>query len=121
QLGRRPVSGLRATLLSRVPGNQVLKVEVNEKVLAVPNLPPALEGLSLVHLSDLHLSGRVDRDYFQAVVELANELQGDLLALTGDVCDAARCTEWIPETLGRLQSRFGKYFVLGNHDLKVRD
>jgi len=82
-----------------VPGNQVLKLEVNEKVLALAHLPPALEGLSLVHLSDLHFSGRVDRDYFLSVVKLANELQGDLLALTGDICDVARYVEWIPTRL----------------------
>jgi len=121
QLGRRPVSGLRATLLARVPGNQFLQLEVNEKLLAVPHLPPALEGFSLVHLSDLHFSGRVGPDYFRAVMERADRLQGDLVAITGDLCDKSHCVEWIPELLGPLESRFGKFCVLGNHDQKIRD
>jgi len=47
-VGKRPVSGLRASLLVRVPGNQPWSWKSTKKVLAVPHLPRALEGLSLV-------------------------------------------------------------------------
>jgi hypothetical protein len=73
----------------------------------------------IAHLSDLHFSGRIGKAYFQEVVRLANELQPDLVAITGDLIDKNDCIDWIPETLGRLQACYGVYFVLGNHDLWI--
>ena len=39
----------------------------------------------------------------------------DLIVITGDILEKVRCLAWIPETLGRLQARHGKFFILGNH------
>ena len=33
--------------------------------------------------------------------------------------DNTQCISWIPDTIGQLTSRFGVYFILGNHDLRV--
>ena len=66
--------------LVRLPGNQSLHLDVRERAIEVPRLPPALDGLSLVHLSDLHFTGRVGKPYFQEIVRLSNELQPDLVA-----------------------------------------
>ncbi len=103
----------------RLPGNQTLHLGLVERGLDVAGLPPALDRLALVHLSDFHFTGRVGKAYFQEVVERVNRLEPDLVAITGDLVDRAECIEWIPDTLGRLRGRFGVYFVLGNHDLKV--
>lgn len=105
--------------LTRVPGNEVLLLDVNEKTIDVPGLPLALDGLSIVHLSDLHFTGRIGREYFDEVVRLANELEPDLVAITGDLVDKARCIPWIAPTLGKLVVPHGAYYVLGNHDLRV--
>lgn len=105
--------------LAHLPGNQSLRLEVTEKALAVPRLSPALDGLSVVHLSDLHFTGRVGKAYFQDVVRLSNDLQPDLVAITGDLVDRPPYIDWIPDTLGRLRARHGVYFVLGNHDMYV--
>ena len=77
-----------------------------------------LDGLSMVHLSDLHFNGRVGKPYFQEIVRFSNQLQPDLVALTGDLIDRARCIDWIPDTLGRLTARYGVFCVLGNHDVR---
>ncbi len=58
------------------------------------------------------------KPYFQEIVRLSNELQPDLVALTGDLVDRARCIDWIPDTLSRLTARYGVYCVLGNHDVR---
>jgi hypothetical protein len=105
-------------LLVRLPGNQTLHLDLQERAIAVPRLPPALDGLSLAHLSDFHFSGRVGKPYFQEVVRLCNELRPDLALLTGDFIDRAKCLDWIPETIGRLTARSGVYFILGNHDVE---
>ena len=113
----------RASLFGRiaaaVPGNEILRLDITEKTLALPTLPAELEGLSIAHLSDFHFSGRISAAYFREVVRSVNALKPDLIAITGDIVDAARCIDWIPETLGLLTAPFGVYYVLGNHDLRV--
>ncbi len=113
--------GVKTQLQGRLPGNQILQLEVNRKQLRLPDLPAALEGLKIVHLSDLHYTGRIGLPYFEYAIEQANQLDGDLVAVTGDIVDKAAYIAWIPQTLGRLQSRYGVYSVLGNHDQRIRD
>lgn len=121
RLGSPPAVGPRTRLFCLVPGNQLWQLHVVESSIVIPELPPRLEGLSVGHWSDLHLSGRIDRGYFREVARLTNQWPLDLLALTGDVCDAACCIDWIPELFADVESRLGKYFILGNHDLRTRD
>jgi predicted MPP superfamily phosphohydrolase len=102
-----------------LPRNESLRLEVNEKVLRVPRLDPALEGLSIAHLSDLHFTGAIARRWFEEVIERVNGLEADLVAVTGDLIDKSACIDWVPYTLGRLRARHGAFFVLGNHDLRV--
>lgn len=103
--------------LARLPGNDILRLEIAERALEVARLPEALDRLTIVHLSDLHFTGRVAKPYFQEVIRQSNELDPDLVAITGDVSDFPRCIEWIPDTLARLTSRYGAYYILGNHDV----
>jgi len=121
RLGYWPIAGWRAHLFSHVPGNQIFRLNVDEEEIEIDRLPLALAGLSILHLSDFHFSPRITRDYFDQVVEIANRLQPDLIAVTGDICDVAARIEWIGPIFGKLAAPLGKYFVLGNHDLRVKD
>ncbi len=103
--------------LIHLPGNEILDLDLSERAIDVPRLPAALDGLSIVHLSDFHFTGRVGKAYFREVVRVANHARPDLIAVTGDLVDDRRCLDWIPDTLGQLTARYGVYFVLGNHDL----
>lgn len=107
--------------LARLPGNQILELHVHEKTLAIPRLPRALDGLSIVQVSDMHFTGQLKREFFEGVCAAANDLTPDLVAVTGDLVDNPDCISWIPDTLGILEGRYGAYFILGNHDLRVRD
>ena len=86
-------------------------------------LSPALDGLSICHWSDLHLSGRIDRDYFHEVVRLTNLVGADLIALTGDVCDARvvhRLDErnrWPPSRPGWASSSSSAITTCGRSDV----
>ncbi len=105
--------------LVRLPGNQILQLDMAERAIDVPRLPAALDGMSIVHLSDFHFTGRVGKTYFQEVIRHANETEPDLVAVTGDLIDFPRYIDWLPDTLGRLRARYGVFFVLGNHDRRA--
>jgi predicted MPP superfamily phosphohydrolase len=80
-------------------------------------LPAALDGLKIVQLSDLHHSPFTGTEQIERAIEMANRLEPDIVALTGDYIShdrsyAARCAEMV----GRLRARYGVYAVLGNHD-----
>ncbi len=83
----------------------------------IAGLPVDLEGFRIVQLSDLHVGPTLKRDFVERVVETANGLAPDLIALTGDVGDGfpiALREELAP--LARLAAPHGKYFVTGNHE-----
>ncbi len=65
------------------------------------------------------MSGRIERSYFEKIVEQVNAREPDLIAVTGDIMERERCMDWIPTTLGRLRADGGVYYVLGNHDRHV--
>ncbi len=118
-LGRRPCGDRLTHWLARLPGNQILQVEINDKILRVPRLPETLDGLSVVHLSDLHFSGQLSREFFEVVVEQTNRLQPDLVAITGDIVEVPECLPWLGEVLSRLDSRHGVFCILGNHERRL--
>jgi len=118
-------AGVRS-VMARLPGNDIFRVEVNERQIVLPSLPRGLDGLSILHLTDLHLNGTPGRTFFERALDLAAPLNCDLIALTGDILDRSALAEWLPATLGRLEAPLGRYFVLGNHDAldepeKIRD
>lgn len=110
---------LPTRLAAALPGNQYLSIAVQEKRLRIPRLPAELNGLRIVHLSDLHLTGRLGKPFYERIVELANAAEPDLIALTGDLVESEICWDWIPDVFGRLQAKHGVYFVFGNHDVRI--
>lgn len=111
----------RFRLVAGASLNQVLRVRLEQKELAIPGLPAGLSGLRVAHISDLHYSGRIEKSFFDAVLEAANACRPDLIAITGDLVDGEPWVDWIPSTIGRLRAKHGVYYVLGNHDLRASE
>jgi predicted MPP superfamily phosphohydrolase len=106
-------------LLSHIPLNEVLDLQVHEKRLVIPRMPTGAE-LRIAHISDLHMSGRIGPAYFERAAEEVNRLEPDFIAITGDLVDKEFCIDWLPQTLGKLRAAHGVYYVRGNHDGRVR-
>ena len=106
------------TWLAKLPRNEVLKLRVQEKEIVIPRLATVGEPIRIAHISDLHMSGRIARTYFERMADEVNALEPDLVAITGDIVEYEKCMSWIPSTLGRLRAASGVYYVLGNHDRK---
>ncbi len=121
QLQQRPAGNWRTDFASRIPTNQVFELHVEQKTLRMPRLSPALDGLTISHLSDLHFTGQITRPYFELVMEETNALNSDLIVISGDIIDKMACFAWLRGLLGQLRSRYGCFFVLGNHDLRIRN
>ncbi len=97
-------------VLARWP--RVVRVSV-----PIADLPSDLAGFRILQLSDLHIGPTIRRPFVDSVVDRANALRPDLVALTGDLADGL-----VPELrehvapLGRLRAPHGAYFVTGNHE-----
>ncbi len=90
---------------------------VRRVTIPVPGLPPALAGLTIVQLSDIHVGPTIGRDDLAGLVRLTNAQAPDIVAITGDLVDG-----FVPDLgpelapLSDLRAREGVFFVTGNHE-----
>jgi len=83
----------------------------------LPRLPKKLDGLKIIHLSDIHHSPFTDLQHISRAIKIANRLRPDMFVLTGDyVSHERKYIGPVAEVLGELESEFGTYACLGNHD-----
>ena len=93
-------------------GPRVKKVSIS-----VPNLASSLKGLKIAQITDLHVGPTIRKGYVDDVVDQTNALNPDLIFVTGDMADGkmdALAEHMAP--LGRLKSKYGVYYVTGNHE-----
>ena len=94
------------------------KLVVREVDAAMPGLPAEFEGLRIVQLSDLHIGPHTSRYFLRRVVEAAQSLAPDLIAVTGDLIDdRAEDVAVFARTLGALEAPMGVFMIPGNHDV----
>jgi hypothetical protein len=92
--------------------NHVVPVEV-----PIRDLPPQLNGLRIVHLSDIHMGDFMPRTALRRAVDLINAVQPDLAVLTGDLITTEHdpLQDAIAE-LSRLRAPLGVWACHGNHE-----
>lgn len=98
-------------------------IEVVEIDLNLQNIPRRLHGTRIAHISDLHYSRTVTGEYLRRCIERVNQLDVDLVLLTGDYITydiQGKFREKLVVLLGNIRSRYGVYACLGNHDYGVR-
>ena len=85
--------------------------------IPIENLPPALQGLRIAQISDLHVGPTIKAPFVERVADRVRELQPDLIVFTGDLADGA-VERLAPHTaaLARLTAPLGMYFCTGNHE-----
>lgn len=91
--------------------------QVTRRTLAFTDLPPGLDGLKVLHLSDLHAGIHLGEDKMQEIVAQVNALRPDLIVQTGDMIDIS--ASYIPayvHAFRDLSAPLGVVTVLGNHD-----
>ncbi len=94
------------------------RFEVRRVRMTLPRCPERLKGLTITHLSDLHVGRLFRPEYLPALVEAANKLGSDLVVVTGDIVDHS--IDFLPaaaDAIAQLEGRYGRFVVMGNHDL----
>ncbi len=81
-------------------------------------LPAELEGLTIAHVSDVHVGDFTHGRTLGKIVEATNALRSDLVLMTGDLINRdladlpAAC-----DMMRAMEGRFGTFMCEGNHDL----
>ena len=85
----------------------------------IPNLPLSLAGLKLVQMSDFHYdNGLLSEKMLTKAIAVSNAAKPDLVILTGDYVNTiAKPIHQLASRLKNLESRYGVYAILGNHDI----
>ena len=94
------------------------RIGMTSATLPVSGLPPALDGLRIGLITDIHHSRIVPASDVIQAIELAMSARPDLIVLGGDYVtfgDRAFVGP-VADLLGSLQAPHGVFAVLGNHD-----
>jgi len=97
-------------------------IEVIELEIDVPNLPAQFQGKRIIHISDLHCGRTVTAKYLSHCVDRINELDGDIVVLTGDYIThdiSGRFRKKAVDVVAGLKSKHGVFASLGNHDYGI--
>lgn len=91
--------------------------KIDELAVRVPRLHRAFDGLRIVQVSDVHIGDVLGRPFLEDMVRRCNALRPDLVAITGDLVDGR--VSQLGSTISALRdlrSRWGTYFITGNHE-----
>jgi len=104
--------------LTGIASAQLAEFRVRRFTLAMTALPRVLDGLTLAHLTDVHIGPWTNGRVLRRIVETTNALRADLVLLTGDLIhyDLSDLTQGIT-LVQALEGRHGVWMVEGNHDL----
>lgn len=99
------------TLVVRA-GPQLKKVDLKFK-----DLPKDLEGVRILHITDLHISRSLPTNFINKLVTLSKKNPADIVVFTGDILDdiPARYVDDM-NLLKAIPSTHGNYYVPGNHE-----
>jgi uncharacterized protein len=98
-----------------------LRYEVHRVEIPLTNLPPALDGMKIVQISDIHLSSYMTRESVRRAVDMANDVGADLAVVTGDLITGVHDSVYdCVDEVRRLYAPLGVYGCNGNHEIYAR-
>ena len=93
-------------------------VEGVELDVRIPALPEELDGLRILHLSDLHLGTlSLNALALDRAIAWAQARSPDLVVVTGDLASRRAGRRKLKRALGEIEAVHGTWAILGNHDV----
>ncbi len=84
--------------------------------MAFPGLPADLEGLKILHLSDMHLGLYQHLPELEGILADAKHHSPDLVLVTGDITDDLSILAEVLRMIDQFQAPLGHFASLGNHE-----
>jgi predicted MPP superfamily phosphohydrolase len=85
--------------------------------LPLPKLPRAMDGTRLAVVSDIHLGPLTGTHHAGRIVDVINSVNADIVCVVGDLVDGTVAELGrFAEPLADIESRYGAFFVTGNHE-----
>ncbi len=96
-----------------------------EYKIETADISNSFDGIKIVHFSDLHYKRIINKDRTKEIVDEINLINPDIVIFTGDLIDkdfdvSDEDIENLTLLLNNINSKYGKYAIIGNHDY-VRD
>jgi hypothetical protein len=123
--GRRRVLSAAGNLLMAAPFAAIgygalierTDFQLRETEIPIPGLPSDLDGLRILHLSDIHLSAFLSERELARVIDACRQLHPHLAVVTGDLISAlGDPLDACIRQLARLRSDAGTFACMGNHE-----
>jgi len=98
-----------------------LRYQLHRVEIPINNLPSQLDGMSIVQISDIHLSAYMTRESVRRAVDMANNVGADLAVVTGDLITGMHDSLFdAVDEVRRLHAPLGVYGCNGNHEIYAR-
>jgi uncharacterized protein len=93
------------------------RFSVQEHKISIADLPPDLDGLRLVQITDIHMSPFLSRADLESAVAMANETRAHIALVTGDLITTfGDPLDDCLNALGALRAEAGVFGCMGNHE-----
>jgi predicted MPP superfamily phosphohydrolase len=119
RVSRRSFLAATGTLLASAVGADAFvieprRVELSRHDVALPGLPPALDGLTIAQVSDVHLPA--NRAATKRTLAILDAERPDIVLLTGDQCETSTAMEDLVAFVRAARGKLATIAILGNWD-----
>ena len=103
-----------------------LGLETKEYTISDKNIPDGFDGLKIVHFSDLHYNRAINTKKISEIIDEINLINPDIVVFTGDLIDKDvilkdKDFDSLTKLLNKINTKYGKYAIAGNHDISNID
>jgi len=98
-------------------GLEATRVVVSRHDIPVPSLPPALDGLRIAQITDVHLPG--NRLAAGAALEHVRSIKPEIVVLNGDMTESAEAADQVKEFAANARGTLATVAVLGNWEYRA--
>lgn len=100
-------------------------LSIKEYAITHDDLSKEYDGLTIVHITDLHYKKTVFEKELKSIVNKINKEQPDIVVLTGDLFDLTRKyntsdIDLLIKYLKKIDVTIDKYAIRGNHDVEIK-